>query len=188
MLKTQNTDVMKWLFAFAFVVAFLVVFGGAVRLTRSGLSIVEWNPISGVMPPIGHQAWQEEFAKYQQTPEYQKINKGMTLQEYEFIFYMEWIHRIIARLAGLFRWLPRSPRISPRRFKPAKSFSRSLRSSAAKVAASPTTPAAAARMRANWTKRWRKQRPCLVDPARGHSCPQQFKSARVAGENSTPGP
>ncbi len=106
MLKTQNTDVMKWLFAFAFVVAFLVVFGGAVRLTRSGLSIVEWNPISGVIPPIGRQAWEEEFAKYQQTPEYQKINKGMTLEQYEFIFYMEWVHRIIARLAGLFYAIP----------------------------------------------------------------------------------
>lgn len=106
MLKTQNSAVMKWLFVFAFVVAFLVVFGGFVRLTRSGLSIVEWNPISGVMPPIGAQAWAEEFAKYQLTPEYQKVNFGMTLEEYQFIFYMEWIHRIIARLAGLIYALP----------------------------------------------------------------------------------
>ncbi|GAB4543206.1 MAG: COX15/CtaA family protein [Anaerolineales bacterium] len=104
--KTQHSAVMKWLFIFAFVVAFLVVFGGFVRLTRSGLSIVEWNPISGVMPPIGAQAWQEEFAKYQLTPEYQKVNVGMTLEEYQFIFYMEWIHRIIARLAGLLYALP----------------------------------------------------------------------------------
>lgn len=104
--KTQNNAVMKWLFTFTFIVALLIVFGGFVRLTRSGLSIVEWNPISGVIPPIGHQAWVEEFAKYQQTPEYQKINTDMTLPEYQFIFYMEWVHRIIARLAGLFYALP----------------------------------------------------------------------------------
>ncbi len=104
--KTKNNAVMKWLFIFSFVVAFLVIFGGFVRLTRSGLSIVEWNPISGVMPPIGVQAWREEFAKYQLTPEYIKINTGMTLPEYQFIFYMEWVHRLIARLAGLFYAIP----------------------------------------------------------------------------------
>ncbi len=104
--KTKNNAVMKWLYAFAFVVAFLVVFGGFVRLTRSGLSIVEWNPISGAMPPFGQQAWEEEFAKYQETPEYKLINTGMTLPEYKFIFYMEWIHRNVARLAGLFYAIP----------------------------------------------------------------------------------
>ncbi len=106
MLKTQNTAVMKWLYVFAFVVAFLVVFGGFVRLTRSGLSIVEWNPISGAMPPIGQQGWEEEFAKYQLTPEYLKINTGMTLERYKFIFYMEWFHRNVARTAGLFYAIP----------------------------------------------------------------------------------
>ena len=104
--QTQNKAVMKWLFIFAFVVAFLVVFGGYVRLTRSGLSIVEWNPISGSMPPIGEQGWQEEFAKYQLTPEYIKINSSMTLEEYKFIFYMEWIHRNVARFAGLIYAFP----------------------------------------------------------------------------------
>ena len=106
MLKTQNTAVMKWLYAFAFVVAFLVVFGGFVRLTRSGLSIVEWNPVSGAMPHIGQQGWEEEFAKYQLTPEYLKINTGMTLERYKFIFYMEWFHRNIARFAGLIYAFP----------------------------------------------------------------------------------
>src|SRR5512143_3233844 len=104
--QTQNRAVMNWLFTFAFIVAFLVVFGGFVRLTRSGLSIVEWNPISGVMPPIGEKAWIEEFTKYQATPEYKLINTGMTLGEYKFIFYMEWIHRMIARLAGLVYAIP----------------------------------------------------------------------------------
>ena len=101
-----NAHVGNWLFTFAFIVAFLVVFGGFVRLTRSGLSIVEWNPISGSMPPIGQQAWQEEFAKYQQTPEFKLVNSNMTLDEYKFIFYMEWIHRNIARFAGLVYAIP----------------------------------------------------------------------------------
>jgi cytochrome c oxidase assembly protein subunit 15 len=104
--KTKNTAVMNWLFIFTCIVALLIVFGGFVRLTRSGLSIVEWNPISGVIPPIGQQAWLDEFLKYQSTPEYQQINSGMTLPEYQFIFYMEWVHRIIARLAGFFYAIP----------------------------------------------------------------------------------
>src|SRR5512143_3257766 len=104
--QTQNRAVMKWLFTFAFIVAFLVVFGGFVRLTRSGLSIVEWNPISGSMPPIGQQAWQDDFSKHQQTPEFKQINSNMTLEEYKYIFYIEWVHRFIARLAGLIYAIP----------------------------------------------------------------------------------
>jgi heme a synthase len=97
---------MTWLFLFASIVAFLVVFGGFVRLTRSGLSITEWNPVSGTMPPLSEQAWQEEFAKYQQTPEFKQINFNMDLEEYRFIFYMEWFHRFIARFAGLVYAIP----------------------------------------------------------------------------------
>jgi heme a synthase len=104
--KTYNRAVMNWLFTFASIVAFLIVFGGFVRLTRSGLSITEWNPISGSVPPIGEQAWQEEFAKYQQTPEFQQINYNMDLEEYKYIFYIEWIHRFIARFAGLVYAIP----------------------------------------------------------------------------------
>ena len=104
--KTRNQAVMQWLFVFAFIVAFLVVYGGFVRLTRSGLSITEWNPISGSIPPIGEQVWQDEFAKYQGTPEFKQINSNMTLQDYQFIFYVEWMHRILARLAGLFYAIP----------------------------------------------------------------------------------
>ena len=102
----QNRAVMNWLFLFAFVVAFLVVFGGFVRLTRSGLSITEWNPISGTIPPVGETAWQEEFAKYQETPEFQQINSDMTLEQYKYIFYIEWFHRFIARFAGLIYAIP----------------------------------------------------------------------------------
>lgn len=104
--KTKNRAVMNWLFAFSFVVALLVVFGGFVRLTRSGLSIVEWNPINGTVPPMGQHEWEAEFAKYQLTPEFIKINTGMTLDEYKYIFYIEWLHRLIARLAGLFYAIP----------------------------------------------------------------------------------
>lgn len=104
--QTRNRAVMNWLFLFAGIVAFLVVFGGFVRLTRSGLSITEWNPISGTLPPLGEQAWQEEFAKYQQTPEFIQINFNMDLEEYKFIFYMEWFHRFIARFAGLIYAIP----------------------------------------------------------------------------------
>ena len=101
-----NRAVMNWLFIFACIVTFLILFGGFVRLTRSGLSITEWNPISGSVPPIGVQAWLEEFAKYQQTPEFKLINSNMTLEEYKYIFYIEWIHRFIARLAGLIYAIP----------------------------------------------------------------------------------
>ncbi len=103
---TSNRAVMVWLFIFTGVVAFPIVFGGFVRLTRAGLSITEWNPISGALPPLSAQAWQEEFAKYQQTPEFIQVNFNMTLEEYEYIFWIEWLHRFIARLAGLAYAIP----------------------------------------------------------------------------------
>ena len=96
-----NKAVTIWLFTVAALVGLMVVVGGYVRLTRSGLSIVEWNPISGVVPPLGEHAWQLEFAKYQQTPEFKLVNAAMTLDGYKRIFYLEWAHRLIARLAGL---------------------------------------------------------------------------------------
>ncbi len=104
--QTPNRAVMNWLIVFASIVAFLIVFGGFVRLTRSGLSIVEWNPVSGTIPPLSETAWQEEFAKYQQTPEFKQINSNMTLGEYQYIFWIEWIHRFIARFAGLVYAIP----------------------------------------------------------------------------------
>jgi cytochrome c oxidase assembly protein subunit 15 len=104
--RARNPTVMKWLFLFASLVAFLIIFGGFVRLTRSGLSITEWNPISGTVPPLGEAAWQQEFTKYQATPEFQQINFGMTLEEYKYIFYIEWFHRFLARFAGLVYAIP----------------------------------------------------------------------------------
>ncbi len=104
--QTQNRTVMIWLFIFAALVAFIVVFGGFVRLTRSGLSIVEWHPVGGVIPPLTQADWEATFAKYQQTPEYIYINSWMTLEDYKYIFYIEWWHRLIARLIGLVYAIP----------------------------------------------------------------------------------
>ncbi len=104
--RTQNRSVMYWIFAFSSFAAFLVVFGGFVRLTRSGLSIVEWNPVSGAIPPLTQQAWQDEFAKYQLTPEYKKVNFNMTLDQYKEIFIVEWLHRFFARIAGFVFAIP----------------------------------------------------------------------------------
>ncbi len=84
----------------------MVVVGGFVRLSRAGLSIVEWDVVTGVVPPIGEAAWEESFADYQQTPEYLLVNRGMTLGDYQRIFYIEWAHRLIARAAGLLVVLP----------------------------------------------------------------------------------
>lgn len=90
-----------WLMVlFAMVVAMIVV-GGLTRLTDSGLSITEWKPVTGAIPPMNEVAWQEEFDKYQAIPEYQLQNKGMTLSEFQFIYWWEWGHRQLGRTIGL---------------------------------------------------------------------------------------
>jgi len=104
--KTQNRAVMIWIFTFTACAAFLVVYGGFVRLTRSGLSITQWNPVSGAVPPLTQQAWQIEFSKYQRTPEFRLVNFNMTLDEYKTIFWVEWFHRIMARVAGFIFAIP----------------------------------------------------------------------------------
>lgn len=86
--------------------AVMVVLGGIVRLTESGLSIVEWKLVTGIVPPLSEEAWAKEFSKYQQSPEYQKVNYGMSVQEFKFIFYMEYAHRMLGRLLGLAYFLP----------------------------------------------------------------------------------
>jgi cytochrome c oxidase assembly protein subunit 15 len=91
----------RWLLMVAALIVVMVVVGGFVRLSRAGLSIVEWDVVTGVVPPIGETAWEQSFVDYQQSPEYQLINAGMSLGEYKRIFYYEWAHRLIARLAGL---------------------------------------------------------------------------------------
>ncbi len=93
--------VTQWLRGVAVIVFCLIVIGGFVRLSRAGLSIVEWNPVVGILPPMSEAAWQAEFAKYQQSPEFRLVNASMTMDGYRRIFYIEWAHRLIARLAGL---------------------------------------------------------------------------------------
>ena len=95
-----------WLLVVAGLIVAMVLVGGFVRLSRAGLSIVEWDVVTGVIPPIGQAAWDEAFAAYQETPEYQLVNEGMTLSEYQYIFYLEWAHRLVARIAGLIVILP----------------------------------------------------------------------------------
>lgn len=104
--SSTNQSLIRWVYFFTFVVAFLVVFGGLVRLTRAGLSIVEWNPIFGAIPPLNHDQWVAEFNKYQSTPEFIHINHSITLEQYKTIFLLEWAHRFIARLAGLLFAVP----------------------------------------------------------------------------------
>lgn len=90
-----------WLYVVLLVLFALVVVGGATRLTDSGLSITEWKPIHGVIPPLSVAEWQEELEKYRQIPEYQEINKGMTLEAFKFIYWWEWAHRFLARFVGI---------------------------------------------------------------------------------------
>ncbi|KAJ7774215.1 electron transfer protein 1 [Mycena maculata] len=79
----------------------VVVVGGVTRLTESGLSITEWRPITGVMPPLSQEAWEEEFTKYKATPEFKMLNHSSTLDDFKRIYYMEWSHRILGRLIGV---------------------------------------------------------------------------------------
>ena len=95
-----------WLLVCCALVFAMVVLGGVTRLTGSGLSIVHWKPISGVLPPIGEAAWEREFAHYRQSPEYAHVNKGMSLGEFKGIFWFEYAHRLLGRLIGVAFILP----------------------------------------------------------------------------------
>lgn len=95
-----------WLYTVAFLIFTLIIVGGATRLTESGLSITEWKPIHGVIPPLSSAEWQEEFELYQRIPQYTELNAGMTLAEFKTIFWWEWAHRFLARLIGFVFALP----------------------------------------------------------------------------------
>ena len=99
-------QITTWLIAACLLIFLMVIIGGITRLTRSGLSIVEWHPISGVIPPMTNSAWELKFEKYQQFPEYTKLNQGITLSQFKFIFFWEYIHRLIGRLLGVFFIIP----------------------------------------------------------------------------------
>lgn len=96
----------NWLLFVAGLVFLMVVIGGITRLTESGLSIVRWEPISGTIPPLGEQEWQAEFDAYRATPEYRKVNAGMSLAQFKEIFFWEYLHRLWGRLIGLAFALP----------------------------------------------------------------------------------
>lgn len=103
---TSARPVALWLFAVAALIFAMVTVGGITRLTRSGLSIVEWNPVMGAIPPLTAQHWESEFAKYQQSPEYRQVNAGMSLEEFKRIYYVEWTHRLVGRLIGIVFFVP----------------------------------------------------------------------------------
>ncbi len=95
-----------WLFACAGFVLAMVVVGGITRLTRSGLSIVEWKPVTGALPPLSHADWLEAFRAYQQSPEGRLVNHGMDLAAFQHIFFIEWLHRLLGRVTGFVVLVP----------------------------------------------------------------------------------
>ena len=95
-----------WFGLIAATTLLVLVVGGATRLTHSGLSMVEWEPILGVIPPLNDAEWQERFVQYQQFPEYQKVRPDMTMQEFRFIFFWEYLHRLLARAIGVVFLIP----------------------------------------------------------------------------------
>jgi heme a synthase len=96
----DTTPVRVWLLTVAALVFLLVSIGGATRLTGSGLSITEWKPIMGIVPPLSAADWHDAFEKYRQIPQYQQVNKGMSLDAFKRIFWWEWAHRFLGRLVG----------------------------------------------------------------------------------------
>jgi cytochrome c oxidase assembly protein subunit 15 len=99
-------DVRRWLWAIAALVAGMIMLGGATRLTGSGLSITEWNVVTGVFPPLTEAGWLLEFEKYKAIPQYHAINKGMSLADFKFIYFWEWAHRLLGRIVGFAFALP----------------------------------------------------------------------------------
>lgn len=95
-----------WLLGTSGLVFGIVVLGGLTRLTESGLSITEWKPVTGALPPLSQKHWEEEFEKYQESPEFKQLNSHITLEEFKFIYSMEWGHRLVGRLIGAFFILP----------------------------------------------------------------------------------
>jgi cytochrome c oxidase assembly protein subunit 15 len=95
-----------WLFAIAGLIGLMVVIGGLTRLTGSGLSITEWQPVTGIIPPLSESDWQAEFAKYQGTPQFDLINRGLGLAGFKTIYWWEWSHRMLGRVLGAVFLLP----------------------------------------------------------------------------------
>src|SRR5256885_10142854 len=107
-MQTRNGEraVAAWLLICCALVFAMVVVGGVTRLTHSGLSIVEWQPIVGTIPPLDETDWQDAFAKYRRTPEYRSVNFRMGLAEFKRIFWWEYTHRLLGRVLGVVFALP----------------------------------------------------------------------------------
>jgi len=106
MTSSARRQVATWLFICAAMVFSILVVGGVTRLTHSGLSIVEWAPIVGTIPPLNAQEWDETFEKYKKTPEYKQVNHQMTVGEFKGIFFWEYFHRLLGRLVGMVFFIP----------------------------------------------------------------------------------
>jgi cytochrome c oxidase assembly protein subunit 15 len=103
---SQNRAVGAWLLAVAGLIAIMVLVGGATRLTESGLSIVEWKPVAGALPPLSEAQWTQAFEGYKSIPQYRELNAGMSLSEFKTIFWWEWSHRMLGRVIGAAYLLP----------------------------------------------------------------------------------
>lgn len=101
----QNT-IQRWLIIMLGLISSIVIIGGITRLTNSGLSMVDWQPIAGILPPITQAQWQDAFQAYQNSPEYLHFNQNMSLNSFKFIFFWEYIHRIFGRIIGLVALVP----------------------------------------------------------------------------------
>ncbi len=106
MKNQQNKSVIIWLLSGCLLIFMMVIIGGITRLTNSGLSMVEWNLIMGVVPPLNEQEWLTIFNQYKQFPEYQQVNFMFTLEEFKSIFFWEYLHRLIGRLIGIIFIIP----------------------------------------------------------------------------------
>lgn len=101
-----DRSIIIWLIVVCIMIFAMVIIGGITRLTDSGLSMVEWRPLLGTLPPLNEVEWNRVFELYKQYPEYQKVNEGMTMSDFKFIFFWEWFHRLFGRLIGMVFFLP----------------------------------------------------------------------------------
>ncbi len=103
---SRDRAVRWWLVSIAVLIAIMVLVGGATRLTESGLSIVEWKPVTGTLPPLNGEQWTQAFEAYKTIPQYRELNAGMSLAEFKTIFWWEWSHRLLGRAIGIAYLLP----------------------------------------------------------------------------------
>ncbi|MEN3950376.1 COX15/CtaA family protein [Iodidimonas sp. SYSU 1G8] len=101
LISQDRNRIVRWLFTVAALIFFMVLLGGVTRLTESGLSIVDWRPVTGTLPPLTDEAWQVEFDKYRTSPEFEKKNSDFSVADFKTIFWFEYLHRLLGRLIGL---------------------------------------------------------------------------------------